>query len=98
MVRSLSTITDFQEHFQEVRRLNEWDENDGRCVGEVMCIKSKAEKRGRKGESKEARRMAELFRQHKALQEVGDKYEWFEAMITRAVENKLRSSRDVRGK
>ena len=96
--RSLSTITDIQEHFQEMRSLSEWDENDGRCVGEVMCIKSKAEKHGGKGESKIQRRVAELWRKHKALQEVGDKYEWFEAMITRALENKLRSSRDVRGK
>jgi len=70
---SLATTTRIQEHFQALRGLDEWDADDGRAVGEIMCVKTKAEKHHEKGESKQGARMRELFRKHKGLEEIAEK-------------------------
>jgi len=90
VVRQLErSVTAIQEFFQELRGLEEWDEDDGRAVGEVMCIKTKAEKHHQKGESKAGARMRDLFKKHKGLREIAEKYEFFQPMMTRVIENKL---------
>jgi len=91
-------VTEIQEYFQELRGVEEWDADDARAVGEVMCIKTEAEKHPEKGESKKGARVRELFKKQKALKQIGRKYEFFESMITRVVENKLRTTGEVKSK
>jgi len=74
LTKSLRRITFIQEYFQELRGLEEWDADDGRAVGEVMCIKTKAEKHREKGESKVGARMRKLFKKHKGLRQIAEKY------------------------
>ena len=95
---NLSYVTAIQEYFQELRGLEEWDANDARAVGEVLCIKTRAEKHNEKGESKVRARVRELFKKQKALKQIGRKYSFFQSMITRVIENKLRTAGDVKSK
>jgi len=95
---SLSFVTEIQEYFQALRRLEEWDEEDGRCVGEAMCMQTLSEKYPENGESKQRARMRALFKQYKGLEEIAEKYEFFQPMMTRVVENKLWTSGDVKSK
>jgi len=71
---NLSYVTEIQEYFQALRRLEEWDADDARAVGEVMCIKTTAEKHPEKGESKQSARIRELFKNHSSLREIGRRY------------------------
>ena len=74
MARNLSNITTtIQDYFQELRGLEEWDGEDGRAAGEVMCIKTKAEKHHEKGESKVGVRMRGLFKRQKGLKQIAEK-------------------------
>jgi len=95
---NLGRTTEIQEFFQALRGLEEWDADDARAVAEVMFIKTKAEKPREKGESKEGARVRELFEKQKALNQIGIKYSFFQSMITRVVENKLRTAGDVKSK
>jgi len=89
-IKNLANVTVIQEYFQALRGLEVWDGDDGRAVGEAMCIESKAEKHKEKGESKVGARMRGLFKKHKALNQIAEKHEFFQPMLTRVVENKLR--------
>jgi len=95
---NLSYVTEIQEFFQELRGAEDWDADDARAVGEAMFIKTMSENRREKGESKKGARMRELFKKQKALKQIGEKYEFFECMITRVVENKLRTAGYVNSK
>ena len=44
MASTAGAVTEAQEYFQALRDLEEWDEDDGRVVAEVLCIKIEAEK------------------------------------------------------
>jgi len=72
--KNLRRVTEVQEYFQALRGLKEWGADDGRAVGEVMCIKTKAEKYCEKGESKVGARMRELFKKQKGLKMIAEKY------------------------
>jgi len=74
MSGEMARVTQVQEFFQESRGVAEWDEDDGRAVGEVMCIKTKAERYREKGESKVGARMRALFKKQKGLKQVAEKY------------------------
>ena len=95
---NLSYVTGIQEYFQELRGLEEWDADDARAVGEVMCINTKAEKHHEKGENKQSARMRELFKKHSSLSEIGRRYEFFEGMMARVVRNTLKPAGDVKSK
>ena len=88
--RSLGHTTDIQQYFQEQRGLEDWDADDGRAVGEVMCVATREERRRENRESKVGARMRELIKKQKGLGEIAEKYEFFPSLITRVVENKLR--------
>jgi len=92
---NLSYVTEIQEYFQALRGLEEWDADDVRAVGEVMCIKTKAEKHP---ENKQSARMRELFKKQTALREIGERYEFFEGMMARVVRNTLKPAGDVKSK
>jgi hypothetical protein len=100
---NLSYISEIRENFQALRGLEQWDEGDGKAVGEVMMIETKAEKvreltKGkRKGnsESGSQARMRHLSKKYKGLEEINAKYEFMEGMLARVVQNKLRPAGDV---
>jgi hypothetical protein len=92
---SLEWISDIRESFQSFRRLSQWDAEDGRALGETMVIKTQAEKYRLKGESKYDARLRVLFEKDRGLGEIGKKHAFFQSMMSRVVENKLRSAGDV---
>jgi hypothetical protein len=89
---SLSWITKAQEYFQTVRGVDVWDAHDGAAVGEVLVIKTEEERffHRRKGESKVDARMRGLFKKYRGLKEIDAKYHFFQTMMSRVVQNKLR--------
>jgi len=95
---NLRRVTEIQEYFQSLRGLEEWDAEDGRCVGEVMCIKTKAEKHHEKSETKHSARIRELFKRYRGLSDISRKYPFFEPLISRVVLNKLIPAGDVKSK
>jgi len=74
MSKGVGKVTEIQEFFQELRRFEEWDGDDGRAVGEVMSVKNMAERYREKGESKVGARMRELFARHRGLKQFAEKY------------------------
>jgi len=95
---NLAFVTEIQEYFQALRGLEEWDADDARAVGEVMCIKTKAEKHSEKGENKQSARMRVLFKKHLSLCEIGRRYEFFEGMMARVVRSTPKPAGDVKSK
>ena len=83
--KNLARMTQIQEFFQSLRRLEDWDEEDGRAVGEAMCTMTKLNRTVHR-----ELRFKELFRKHRGLKEVGVQYEWFQGMMSKVVANKLR--------
>jgi hypothetical protein len=72
-----------------LRGLEEWDAKDGEVVGGVLVMK---------GETKVEARLRELMVKQKGLKELGRKYEWFEVLLLKIVENKLRPAGDSKAK
>jgi len=95
---NLSYVTEIQEYFLALRGLDEFDADDGRAVGEVMCIETEAEKLPEKSENKQSARMRELFKKHLSLGEIGKRYEFFEGMMARVVRSTLKPAGDVNSK
>jgi len=95
---NLGRATEIQEFFLALRGVEEWDADDARAVGEVMCIKTAAEKHPKKGENKQSARMRVLVNQFKGLKEVAYKYEFFEGMMARVVRSTLKPAGDVNSK
>jgi len=87
---SAAKVSEIQEHFQSLRKVEDWDEDDGRAVGEAMCIRTRAEKHHLSDESRVGARLRVLFKKHRGLREVAEKYEFLLPMMVRVVENKLR--------
>jgi len=94
-VVSLSWICEIGEYFQRDRRLEVWDEDDGGMVAEMLVVPVKAERFREGGETKYEVRVRELYKTVKGLGEVGEKYDWFDAMLAKLIESKLRPARDV---
>jgi hypothetical protein len=98
MGSSLAWVTEIQEHFEELRRLKDWDAKDGEAVGEVLAKKADSEKHRKKGETRAAARVRGLMVKQKGLKELGEKWEWFEVLLTKVVANKLRPGGDSKVK
>jgi hypothetical protein len=95
---NLARITQIQVHFLGLRGLDTWDEKDGEATAEVLMAKTKEEKLHGHGESSVEARMKELMGKQKGLEELGEKHEWFEALLTKIVENELRPAGDSKAK
>jgi hypothetical protein len=95
---NLARVAHIQEHFLGERGLDEWDEKDGEATAEVLVAKTKAETHHGKGETRVEARVTELIRKQKGLKELGQKHEWFEVLLTKIVENKLRPAGDSKAK
>jgi len=94
LASSLCYVSDIQEYFQALRKLEEWEGEDGRCVGEAMCMPTKAEVHHGGVDA----RMRVMFDRYDGLKEFGRKHDFFEAMMTRVVKNNLRLAGEVRTK
>jgi hypothetical protein len=95
---NLRRVTEIQEFFQSLRRLEQWDEEDSKTVGEIIVTETKAEKHHEKGGTKYDARVQELFGKYKGLKEIGAKYDFMEGMLARVLQNKLLSASDVNAK
>ncbi|GMI25387.1 hypothetical protein TeGR_g1751, partial [Tetraparma gracilis] len=98
MGSSLAWVTEIQHYFGGSRGLEEYDAKDGEAVGEVLVTKTDAEQHHGKGETRVEARVRELTKKQKGLKELGQKHEWFEVLLTKIVENKLRPAGDSRAK
>ncbi|GMI24475.1 hypothetical protein TeGR_g1808 [Tetraparma gracilis] len=98
MKSRLSQVTDIQVFHLGLRGLEEWDAMDGEAIGEVLVTKSDAEKHHRKGETEVEARVRVMMEKHKGLKELGEKHAWFELLLTKIVENKLRPAGDSKAK
>ena len=98
MKSSLAYVTAVQVHFQALRRLVEFDEEDGKAVGEVLVTKTDAEQHHGKGETRVEARVRAMTETHEGLRELRQKHEWFEVLLTKIVENKLRPAGDSKAK
>ena len=98
MKSSLAYVTAVPVHFQALRRLVEFDEEDGKAVGEVLVTKTDAEQHHGKGETRMEARVGVIMENHKGLKELGEKHEWFSALLAKVVANKLRPAGDSKAK
>jgi hypothetical protein len=98
MKSRLSQVTDIQVFHLGLRGLEEWDAMDGEAIGEVLVTKSDAEKHHRKGETEVEARVRVMMEKHKGLKELEEKHAWFELLLTKIVENKLRPAGDSKAK
>jgi hypothetical protein len=94
MASQLDHVTAIRGHFQQLRELREWNAEDGAAVGLVLTTKSKADKGGTRVEA----RVRELMGKQKGLKELGEKHDWFEVLLTKIAENKLRPAGDSKAK
>jgi hypothetical protein len=95
---NLEELMEIKTHFQSVRGLADWDEEDGKATGEILVAKMKEEKHHGKRETKVEARMRELMGKQKGLKELGEKHEWFEVLLKKIVKNKLRPAGDSKAK
>jgi len=93
---NLAYLTTVQEYFQALRGLVDFDTHDGKALGERLVLKTGSEQQRRKVDIEA--RMRELVAKYQGLQEIVEKYEFFLPMITRVLENKLRSAEGVHTK
>jgi hypothetical protein len=89
-------VTEIQEYFQSLRRLEDWDEEDGTIIGTIFLNETVAEKHPDHGESRAGARMRELFGSHLALKQLSGKYGWFQELMTNVVRNRLRPAVDTK--
>jgi hypothetical protein len=102
----LKRVTEIQMLFEGKRTLAQWDAEDGKLVGDAMASTSKREKarsltKGkRQGHSLSGvkYRIQRRFSQYRGLREIVKKYAFFEAMMARVLQNKLRTIKSVRTK
>jgi hypothetical protein len=87
---TLALVSDVQTYFQSQREVKDWDSEDGIAIGEALAVKVKEERHPRHGESRQAVRVRVLFRKYAGLREFGAQHEWFQPLMTRIVENRLR--------
>jgi hypothetical protein len=95
---NLARLTVMQVHFQGLIGLREWSAEDGVAVGSILTTKSKAEKHRGEGETRAEARVRDLMVMQKGLKELGEKHEWFEVLLVKVVENKLRPAGDSKTK
>ena len=95
MGTALLYVTRMQEHFQATRPLHVWDKEDGKAVGVVVCIKTEAEQRHEKKQTAVEVRVTKLFKKFRGLKEAGERYAWFQPMLTAAAQNILQLGGDV---
>jgi hypothetical protein len=93
--QNLRRTYDLHSYFQAIRGLEQWDADDGKSVGEIMVVKTKEESHHKKGETKVGARMRLLFKKQRGLRSIDAKHEFFQAMMVRVLENKLRPAGDV---
>ena len=95
-ISSMSLVTTIQERFQSLRKLRNWEEGDGRAVGEAFLIAIDMEYETEGKETSIEVRFREIFHNYSGLKEINSKYDFFQPMMVKVVENKLSLSSSVR--
>jgi hypothetical protein len=98
LLRNLALTHKVKEHFLSRRGLEEWDEEYGEAVGEVLVTKTDAEKHQKKGQTGVEARVEAMMVAHKGLKELRQKHEWIEVLLKKVVANKLRPAGDSKVK
>jgi len=76
--KNLRRATEIQEYFLELRRLHDWDAEDGNNIGEAMCLAQAGEKHLLNGGTKAMARFRALQKRFAGIEDATSKYEWFE--------------------
>lgn len=84
-----------QEAFQARRDFEDWDEDDGEAMGEILALKTKFELHPPEGRNFAQARLMYLTRKYKGLSQANDKYPFFETMLSRVVQGVLRPTTDL---
>jgi hypothetical protein len=84
-----------QTYFQELRSLEQYDEDDGKFIGQVMMMKGIHEKKIASlstdpGETWASVRLQQITNDHRGLKEFCEKHKAFRLMMARVVYNSLR--------
>jgi hypothetical protein len=90
----LSSMIALQERVQGQRRLDDWDEADGRDTAEFIMMLRKLEK----GVTMAEMRVREATERHEGLRELEEKHAWVNILLTKVVANKLRPAGDSKAK
>jgi hypothetical protein len=98
MHTNLEHVTEVKDRFQALRGLQDWDDKDGEATAEILVTKTDAEKHHGEGETRVGARVRAMMETHRGLRELGEKHEWFEELLKKIVENKLRPAGDSRAK
>jgi hypothetical protein len=98
VVKNLSLTYRIKAHFQGLRVLEEFDWRDAEAMADMLMVKTDAETHHRKGETMVEARVREMMKKQKGLKELGEKHEWFEVLLAKVVENKLRPAKDSKTK
>ena len=96
--RNIALTFRIRERFQALRGLSEWREEDGEATAEILVARTEAEKHHEKGVTRVEARVREVMEKQKGLRELGEKHEWFAALLTKLVANKLRPAGDCKTK
>ena len=96
--QALTVTSMLSKYFQTKRTLADFDEDDGRAIGELMMIKRKTEKHPPHGQTFADVRVREMIGEHSGLLEFSRQHEFFEPLMARVILNKLRPAREVAGK
>jgi hypothetical protein len=98
VVKNLSLTYRIWSHFQARKGLGDWGEDDGKSTAEILVVKTDEEKQHGKGETNVEARVRAMMETHAGLKELGEKYEWFEALLAKVIANKLRPAGDSKAK
>ena len=96
--RNLSRVTEVQQYFAGLRRLEVYDEKDGVAVGENFMLRIKEERDTMSAERKHQTRVATVVNNHAGLKEFVAKYSWFPSLVEAMLSNWLRDPRKVQSK
>ena len=94
--KNLRRATEIQEYFLELRRLHDWDAEDGNNIGEAMCLAQAGEKHLLNGGTKAMARFRALQKRFAGIEDATSKYEWFEVRRAKRSEAKQAVRRRVR--
>ncbi len=95
---SMSRMSSMQRYFQGIRRLEDWDAEDGKVVAEFMLIRAEVETKRGATQSEVDTRIKSLFEDFYGLRTWKGTHEFAEVMMAKVIECKLRPANDMRKK
>jgi hypothetical protein len=84
----LSKVTEIQNYFESIRALDDYDEEDGRMIGEHFIVRKKAEKERGGG-------VLAMFSEYSGLHRMGSEHSFFQPLLARVLEYRIENDEDV---